>query len=170
MWNVITELCYRKSRFGWDDNLKMITCDRKARPEYQQYLNKKIEFYDETAVVVGTDMATGNFVKSFVDIDAEVKIAESIDFGIDVEDVAKRKYVTSSSEISSEARPHKRNHRDQDDSYYKLSKQIGEAASAIKKLMEDQVNVNDLYEVMKMQGYDEFMLAQHLIFWLKMKM
>ncbi|THF97981.1 hypothetical protein TEA_010595 [Camellia sinensis var. sinensis] len=142
-----------------------------ARPEHQQYLNKKIEFYDETAVVIGRDMATGNFAKSFVNIDAEAKIVESIDFGIDVEDVAKRKYVTSSSEISSEARSHKRNHCDQDDSYDKLSEQIGEVASAIKKLTEDQVNGNDLYEeVMKMQGYDEFMLAQHLIIWLKMKM
>ncbi|CAL5349339.1 unnamed protein product [Camellia sinensis] len=103
-----------------------------ARPEHQQYLNKKIEFYDETAVVIGRDMATGNFAKSFVNIDAEAKIVESIDFGIDVEDVAKRKYVTSSSEISSEARSHKRNHCDQDDSYDKLSEQIGEVASAKK--------------------------------------
>ncbi|CAL5349345.1 unnamed protein product [Camellia sinensis] len=136
-----------QSGFGWDDNLNMITCDRKARPEHEQYL-KKIEFYDEMDVVVGRDMATGNFAKPFVDIDVEEKIAKSIDF-----------------EMS-----HKRNHRDQDDSDDKLSEQIGEVALAIKKLTEDRVNVNDLYEeVMKSKDMMKLCLPQHLIIWLKMK-
>ncbi|KAH7866103.1 hypothetical protein Vadar_015600 [Vaccinium darrowii] len=79
-----------KSGFGWDDNLRMITCGEKvfdeyiaAHPEHEAFFNKKIEMYDEMALVVGKDMATGQFAKSFDDIEEET-IAEldSIDFGV----------------------------------------------------------------------------------------
>ena len=105
------------------------------------------------AKVVGKDTATGSFAKSFVDIDSEEKNSSfhQIDFG----------------EVSSETRSHRKRKRDQDDSYDKLSQQIGEVASAIKKLTEDKVNVNELYdEVMKIEGYDESMLGiafDHLV-------
>ena len=34
---------------------------------HDQYLNKKIEFYDQIAIDVGKDMATGNFAFSWDD-------------------------------------------------------------------------------------------------------
>ncbi|MFQ6666118.1 hypothetical protein Gotur_032595, partial [Gossypium turneri] len=63
-----------ESDFGWDDNMKMITCDRAtydaavmAHKKYEPFLNKSIDHYDEMALVVGKDMATGSFAKTFAD-------------------------------------------------------------------------------------------------------
>nr|POE81998.1 hypothetical protein CFP56_61624 [Quercus suber] len=77
MWKEIQTL-RKKSGLGWDDNLKMITCNAKSYQEevmphckHAEYLNKKIEMYDELAIVVGKDLATGSFAKSYVDIDTE---------------------------------------------------------------------------------------------------
>uniref|UniRef100_A0A2N9EPH5 DDE Tnp4 domain-containing protein n=1 Tax=Fagus sylvatica TaxID=28930 RepID=A0A2N9EPH5_FAGSY len=68
------KLC-QKSGFGWNDDLKMITCDRTmydeavvAHPSHANFLNKKIEMYDELALVVGKDMATGSFSKGVTDV------------------------------------------------------------------------------------------------------
>ena len=36
--------------------------------KHAEYLNKKIEMYDELAIVMGKDTATGGFSKSYVDI------------------------------------------------------------------------------------------------------
>ena len=37
--------------------------------KHAEFLNKRIEMYDELAILVGKDMATGNFAKSYVDLD-----------------------------------------------------------------------------------------------------
>ncbi|MFQ6658318.1 hypothetical protein Gotur_027641 [Gossypium turneri] len=67
-----------ESGFGWDDNMKMITCDRAtydaavmAHKKYEPFLNKSIDHYDEMALVVGKDMAIGSFVRTFVGIDLD---------------------------------------------------------------------------------------------------
>jgi hypothetical protein len=36
--------------------------------KHEQYLNKKIERYDEMTIIVGKDMVTRSFLKSFNDI------------------------------------------------------------------------------------------------------
>ncbi|MFQ6634925.1 hypothetical protein Gotur_010250 [Gossypium turneri] len=61
-----------------DDNMKMITCDRvtydaavMAHKKYEPFLNKSIDHYDEMTLVVGKDMATGSFAKTFADIDLD---------------------------------------------------------------------------------------------------
>ncbi|MFQ6660972.1 hypothetical protein Gotur_029289 [Gossypium turneri] len=58
--------------------MKMITCDRAtydvavmAHKKYEPFLNKSIDHYDEMALVVGKDMATGSFAKTFADIDLD---------------------------------------------------------------------------------------------------
>ena len=33
IWSTITQLCDRKNCFWWDDNLKMITCEKKVYDE-----------------------------------------------------------------------------------------------------------------------------------------
>nr|POE80588.1 hypothetical protein CFP56_14996 [Quercus suber] len=77
MWRTIQTL-RKKSGFGWDDNLKMITCDAKTYQEevmthrkYAKFLNKRIEMYDELALIVGKDMATSSFTKSCVNLDTQ---------------------------------------------------------------------------------------------------
>ncbi|XP_057478792.1 uncharacterized protein LOC130766113 [Actinidia eriantha] len=125
----------------------MITCERNvfdeevaAHPNHEQFLSKKIELYDEMALVVGKEMATRSFAKSFTDTDYE-RAAESnynsIDFGANFEEASKGKQIGTSSEISSQARSHRKRTRDEDDSYDKLSEQIGEVATVIKKLSDD---------------------------------
>ena len=42
-----------------------------AHRKHAEYLNKKIEMYNELAIVVGKDMATGSFAKSYVVIEAK---------------------------------------------------------------------------------------------------
>lgn len=41
-----------------------------AHPAHEKYLNKKIEMYDEMQPIVGKDLATRSFVKSFFDVDS----------------------------------------------------------------------------------------------------
>ncbi|XP_016741273.2 L10-interacting MYB domain-containing protein-like [Gossypium hirsutum] len=62
-----------ESSFGWDDNMKMITCDRAtydaavmAHKKYEPFLNKSIDHYDEMALVVRKDMSTGSFASTLL--------------------------------------------------------------------------------------------------------
>ena len=54
-----------------------------AHCKHVEYLNKMIEMYDELAIVVGKDMATVSFVKSYVDIDTDQDNGESIEMVAD---------------------------------------------------------------------------------------
>ncbi|KAL2922809.1 L10-interacting MYB domain-containing protein, partial [Bienertia sinuspersici] len=73
-WGIISQL-RGKSGFGWDDKLKMIAVSPNAYdafvkqyPSHEKYLNKKIDMYEEISIVVGKDMARGNYSKTFGDI------------------------------------------------------------------------------------------------------
>ncbi|XP_075640463.1 uncharacterized protein LOC142612230 [Castanea sativa] len=79
MWTTIQTL-QKKSGFGWDDSLKMITCNAKtyqeevmAHRKHADFLNKKIELYDELAIVVehenaeSTEMVADNGEEGVVD-------------------------------------------------------------------------------------------------------
>ena len=48
-----------------------------------EYLNKKIEMYDDLAIVVGKDTAMGSFSKLYVDIENELDNGDSIEFVAD---------------------------------------------------------------------------------------
>ncbi|MFQ6657801.1 hypothetical protein Gotur_027329 [Gossypium turneri] len=81
-----------ESGFGWDDNMKMITCDRAtydaavmAHKKYEPFLNKSIDHYDEMALVVGKDMATRSFSRTFPDIDLDDGNQDSVPIDYDNE-------------------------------------------------------------------------------------
>ncbi|KAK5818341.1 hypothetical protein PVK06_023276 [Gossypium arboreum] len=38
-----------------------------AHKKYEPFLNKSIDHYDEMALIVGKDMATGSFARTFAD-------------------------------------------------------------------------------------------------------
>ncbi|KAH1072770.1 hypothetical protein J1N35_025098 [Gossypium stocksii] len=83
-WQIICTI-RDQSGFGWDDNMKMITCDRAtydaavmAHKKYEPFLNKSIDHYDEMALVVGKDMATGSFARTFADIDLDDDNIDSV--------------------------------------------------------------------------------------------
>ena len=51
-----------------------------AHRKHAEYLNKKIEMYDELAIVVGKDTAIGGFSKSYVDLEHEPDNGDSVEF------------------------------------------------------------------------------------------
>ena len=68
-------------------------------PKHEQYLyKKKIEKYDEMAIVVGKDTMTWSFAKSFTDIVQHDHILDSdLNLDLDFDDMSsKGKYVVSS--------------------------------------------------------------------------
>ncbi|XP_065626547.1 uncharacterized protein LOC136066338 [Quercus suber] len=175
MWSTIEKL-RKKSGFGWDDNLKMITCDAKtyqeevmAHRKHADFLNKKIEMYDELALVVGKDTATGGFSKSYIDYENEPDNGDSAEFVADnVEEdvVEKGKNVVESSTTGSgisKSRKRGRAHSTVDDSVLTdLSDQLKDIATALKEINRGPVDYTSLYnEVMAMMadGYSEEMLA-----------
>ncbi|XP_075640199.1 uncharacterized protein LOC142611934 [Castanea sativa] len=140
MWTTIQTI-RKKSGFGWDDNLKMVTCDTKtyqeevmAHRKHAEYLNKKIELYDELAIVVGKDTATGSFAKSYVDIDTKQDNGES------TENVADNG----------------------EDGVVDKGKNLKEIVVALKEINRGPIDYTSLYsEVMAMaaDGYSDEMLA-----------
>ncbi|GAV62747.1 Myb_DNA-bind_3 domain-containing protein, partial [Cephalotus follicularis] len=168
-WNVIATF-RGKSGLGWDDTLKMITVERQsyeeevtAHPQHEKYLNRKIEMYDEMALVVGKDMATGSFAKSFVDVDMQENI--NVDYLAaeeegEIEGGAKGKQTLSSTATSSKARSHRKRNHDELPQLDLVAAQLGEITMAISKLSRNELNVDDLYkEVMKTKGFEELVLA-----------
>lgn len=118
----------------------------------------------------------------FDDIDEETAAeSDSTEFGVVFEEGSKGKYAASSSEVPGlpvQARSHRKRSRAEDEHYDKLStklEEVGlatktkleEVGLAIKKLTDDRLNVNDLYEeVMKTEGFDELTLGlayDHLV-------
>ncbi|XP_073264123.1 uncharacterized protein [Populus alba] len=166
-WGIITKL-KNKSGFGWDDCLKMITVSKDVYDEEVKYLNKKLDMYEIMTIVVGKDMATGNYAKSYADVNLDENTEEqsiSIENEGEYEETSKGKGTSSS---STQKRQHrKRNRMYEDDGVEKLSKQIGDVAFAIQSLSKNQLDVNALYaEVMKVEGFDEITLGDafdHLV-------
>ncbi|XP_075658957.1 uncharacterized protein LOC142628804 [Castanea sativa] len=137
-WNTIALLRDKKSGFGWNDDLKMITCDR-------------------------TDMATGGFSMRVGDIRVEALDDSPPLADVDVDDVSKKKQVDPSNVTSNETRSHRRQSYAtmiEDVVYQDLSIQLGKVASAIEKIFENQLNFDSLYEeVMKMDRFEVNILA-----------
>jgi len=124
--------------------------------------------YEAITIVVGNDMTTGNYAKSYADVNLEENTEEqsiSIENEEEYEETSKGKETSSS---SAQKRQHrKRNHMYEDDSVEKLSKKIGDVAFAIQNLSKNQLDVNELYtEVMKIEGFDDNTLGDafdHLV-------
>jgi len=124
--------------------------------------------YEAMAIVVGKDMATGNYAESYVDVNMEENTEEqsiSIENKGEYEETAKGKETSSSSTQKRQHRKRKRMYEDY--GVEKLSKQIGDVALVIQSLSKNQLDVNALYaEVMKIEGFDEITLGDafdHLV-------
>ncbi|MFQ6625692.1 hypothetical protein Gotur_006133 [Gossypium turneri] len=91
-WQIICKI-QGESGFGWDDNMKMITCDRAtydatvmAHKKYEPFLNKSINHYDEMTLVVGKYMTIGSFARTFADIDLDDGNQDSVPIDCDNEE------------------------------------------------------------------------------------
>ena len=99
--------------------------------------------YEAMKIIVGKDMATGNYAKSYVDVNLEENTegqSISIENEGEYEETSKEKETSSSSAQKKQHR--KRNCMYEDDSVEKLSKKIGDVAFAIQSLSKNQLDVN----------------------------
>nr|POE89251.1 hypothetical protein CFP56_72867 [Quercus suber] len=62
---------------------KEISAQFGAHRKHAEYLNNKIEMYDELAIVVGKDIATSSFSKSYVDVENEPDNGDNTKFVAD---------------------------------------------------------------------------------------
>ncbi|KDP30868.1 hypothetical protein JCGZ_15562 [Jatropha curcas] len=107
--------------------------------------------YDEKAIVVGKDIATGTYTKSFIDteLDASPKVDSTThdDDDVEFEEVTKGKEASSTTIPSSQKRSHrKRKHDFEDDGVEKLAIEVKEVALAIKDLNKSQLVISELYD------------------------
>ena len=132
-------------------------------PGHDKYIQNKIELYDEMAVVVGKDLATGSFAKSFVDVNLETPFVPKT--SVEQKDVTSAR----SSEVratSSGTKQHRKRNRSNED-IEKMSQQLGEVAAALNKISANKLDINQLHEeIMKIEGYSEEFLDlvfEHLV-------
>ena len=137
--------------------------------KHAEYLNKKIDMYDELAIVGGKDTATGGFSKSYVDLEHAPDNGDSAEFVADnVEKGVLEKgknTVESSTTGSGISKSCKRKHvasNANESVLTDLSDQLKEIVVALKEINRGSVDYIALYkEVMAMMadGYSEDMLA-----------
>ena len=139
-----------------------------AHRKHAEYLNKKIEMYDELAIVVGKDMATSCFAKLYVDIDTKQDNEESTEMVTDNGEegvVDKGKNVVESSITGptiSKSRKRGRAPPSDDSVLTDLSDQLKKIAVALKEINQVPVDFTNLYsKVMAMVAdrYSKDMLA-----------
>ncbi|PPS02907.1 hypothetical protein GOBAR_AA17755 [Gossypium barbadense] len=151
-----------ESGFGWDDNMKMITCDRAtydaavmAHKKYEPFLNKSMDHYDEMALVVGKDMATGSFARTFADIDLDDDNIDSVP--IDCENEVIEEVRTNVSSSGTSKRKRKKAQESVDDEQIKfVGEQLGKIANALERFTADKTP--HLYEEvmsMEVEGFDD---------------
>jgi hypothetical protein len=124
--------------------------------------------YEAMTIIVGKNMVTRNYIKSYADINLEENTEVQsilIENEGEYEETSRGKETSSS---SAQKRQHKkRNRMYEDDSVEKLSTKIGNVAFGIQSLSKNQLNVNELYiEVMKIKGFEEIALGDafdHLV-------
>ncbi|KAK8370284.1 hypothetical protein V6Z12_A01G168200 [Gossypium hirsutum] len=165
-WQIICKI-RGESGFGWDDNMKMITCDRAtydaavmAHKKYEPFLNKSIDHYDEMALVVGKDMATGSFARTFADIDLDDGNQDSVPLDCYNEEDEEVRTNVSSSGTSKRKR---KNVQESvvDEQVKFVGEQLGKIANALEQFTADKTP--QLYEqVMSMEEegfHDDFLCS-----------
>nr|POF05063.1 hypothetical protein CFP56_35624 [Quercus suber] len=149
-------------------SMELLRVNAEAHRKHAKYLNKKIKIYDESAIVVGKDIATGSFSKSYVDIEDELDNGDSTEFmanNAEAGVVDKGKNVVESSTTGSRISKSRKRGRappSEDSMLIDLSDQLKEIAVALKEINRGLVDDTTLYsEVMAMMAdrYSEDMLA-----------
>ena len=145
--------------------------EQAAHRKHVEFLNKKIEMYDELAIVVGKDMATGSFAKSYVDLDTRQEndddtkiVANNGEEGVVDKGEKGKNAVESSTMRSIVSKSCKRGRAPliDDNVLIDLSNQLKEIIVALKEINQGPVDYTNPYsEVMAMasDGYSEDMLA-----------
>ncbi|XP_075665695.1 uncharacterized protein LOC142635426 [Castanea sativa] len=165
-WKLIQDI-RKKSGFGWDDNLKMITCDK-------QTYDAEVR-YDGMAIVVGKDMATGGFSKQWsepsplVENETPQNDIQNPEFEGDSDTLPKDAHEASNG-TSSKGRSHRKRTyvaMNEDSPFSEMTEQLKQIAVAVTTLSHGPVNTNELHKiVMNVEGFEEDMLDEafdHLV-------
>ncbi|PPD95924.1 hypothetical protein GOBAR_DD07042 [Gossypium barbadense] len=132
---------------------------RTAHKKYEPFLNKSFDHYDEMALVVGKDMATGSFVRTFVDINLDDGNQDSVPVDCDNEEAEEVRTNVSSSGTSKRKR---RNVQESviDEQIKFVGEQLGKIANALEQFTTDKTP--QLYEqvmLMEEEGFDDEFLC-----------
>ena len=146
-----------------------------AHPAHAPYLNKKIEQYDEMAIVVGKDMATGGFSKQWsehsplVENETPQNDIQNPEFEGDTDTLPKDVHEASNG-TSSKGRSHRKRTyaaMNEDSPFSEMTEQLKQIAVAVTALSHGPVNTNELHKVvMNVEGFEEDMLDEafdHLV-------
>ncbi|MFQ6661664.1 hypothetical protein Gotur_029750 [Gossypium turneri] len=146
--------------------MKMITCDKvtydaamMAHQKYELSLNKSIDHYDEMTLVVGKDMATEGFARTFADIDLDDGNQDLVPIDCDNEEIEEVRTKVSSSGTSK----HKRKNIQEsvaDEQIKFVGEQLGKIANALEQCIADKTPF--LYEEvmsMEVEGFDDDFLC-----------
>ena len=145
--------------------------EQAAHHKHVEFLNKKIEMYNELAIVVGKDMAMGSFAKSYVDLDTRQEnddgteiVADNGEKGVVDKGEKRKNTVESSTTRSTVSKSCKKGRAPPiDDSVLTdLSNQLKEIVVALKEINQGPIDYTNFYsEVMAMASdrYSEDMLA-----------
>ncbi|KAK8265790.1 hypothetical protein V6Z12_D12G202100 [Gossypium hirsutum] len=128
--------------------MKMITCDRAtydaavmSHKKYEPFLNKSIDHYDEMTLVVGKDMATWSFARSFADIDLDDGNQDSVRTKVSSSGTSKRKRKNVQESVVHEQIKF-------------VGKQLGKIANALEQFTADKTP--HLYEEVMSMKEEEF--------------
>ncbi|KAG8485756.1 hypothetical protein CXB51_019145 [Gossypium anomalum] len=132
---------------------------RTAHKKYEPFLNKSIDHNDEMVLVVGKDMATGSFPRTFADIDLDYVNQDSVPIDCDNEDTEEVRTKVSSSGTSKRKR--KNSQESVIDEKIKLvGEQLGKIANSLEQFTTDKTP--HLYEEvvsMEVEGFDDDFLC-----------
>ncbi|KAK5843288.1 hypothetical protein PVK06_005740 [Gossypium arboreum] len=110
---------------------------RTAHKKYEPFLNKSIDHYDEMALAVGKDKATGSFARTFADIDLDDANQDSVPIDGDNEEIEEVRTNVSSSGTSKRKR---KNVQESivDEQIKFVSEQLGRIANALEQSTADK--------------------------------
>ncbi|PPR80514.1 hypothetical protein GOBAR_AA40198 [Gossypium barbadense] len=133
---------------------------RTTHKKYEPFLNKSIDHYDEMALVVGKDMATGSFARTFADIDLDDGNQDSVPLDCyNEEDEEVRTNVFSSGTSKRKRKNVQESIVDEQVKF--MGEQLGKIANALEQFTEDKTP--QLYEqVMSMEEegfHDDFLCS-----------
>ncbi|KAG8489365.1 hypothetical protein CXB51_017501 [Gossypium anomalum] len=164
-WQIICTI-QGESDFGWDDNMKMISCDRAtydaavmAHKKYEPFLNKNINHYDEMALVVGKDMATRSFARTFADIYLDDDNQDSEPIDCDNEEIEEVRTKVSPSGTSKRKRKNAQESVVNEQIKF-VGEQLGTLANALEQFIADKTP--HLYEKVisiEVEGFDDDFLC-----------
>ncbi|KAK5785198.1 hypothetical protein PVK06_039752 [Gossypium arboreum] len=130
---------------------------QQAHKKYEPFLNKSIDHY-EMALVVGKNMATGSFARTFADIDLDDDNQDSVLIDYENEEIEEVRTKVSSSGTSK--RKIKNAQESVVDEQIKfVGEQFGKIANALEQFTADKTHLYEEVMSMEVEGFDDEFLC-----------